>query len=50
MYAVEKKKFRLQVQRILEQGGKQATRREVPSAAVREAFECICPTCAAGAG
>ncbi len=50
MYAVEKRVFCLQVQGILEQEGKQSTRREVPSASVREAFQCICPTCAAGKG
>ncbi|MBI2266242.1 MAG: carbohydrate kinase [Armatimonadetes bacterium] len=46
MYAVGMKTFRLQVQNIISRDGSKAPKREVPSAVVREAFECVCPGCA----
>lgn len=50
MYAVDKKAFRLQVQSILARDGARVSKREVPNAVVREAFECICPGCTPAAG
>lgn len=46
MYAVDKRTFRRQVQSIISQDGTKVPERETPNAAVREAFECICPGCA----
>ncbi len=46
MYAVQKKKFRLQVESIISQDGSRLPKREVATAVVRKAFECICPRCA----
>jgi fructokinase len=46
MYAVDRKTFRLQVQRILSRDGPKVSKRELPDAAVREVFERICPGCA----
>ncbi|MBI4446315.1 MAG: carbohydrate kinase [Acidobacteria bacterium] len=47
MYAVEKEKFQLQVKSVISSNGSKALCREVPTAVVRQTFECICPGCAA---
>jgi sugar/nucleoside kinase (ribokinase family) len=45
MYSVDKRTFRLQVQRIISSDGSKEPKPEIPSLPVRRAFECICPRC-----